>query len=149
MCNELGCLSQTWKKNAGTNTIKFIFRKNNPNDIRETYVRAVCKIRQQKTETCRTRLTAGVNLIYYPGEASTPKLYLTTMKLHVNSAIYDIKSRYMCYSPCLSEFIQPLSYPYGDISIVSFVLDDFFHKFLWDNGYMYMMYSTLSIWMFR
>ena len=59
-------------------------------------MRAVCKIRQQKTETCRTRLTAGVNLIYYPEEASTPKLYLTTMKLHVNSAIYDIKSRYMC-----------------------------------------------------
>ena len=50
----------------------------------------------QKTETHRTRLTAGGNLIDYPGEVSTPTSYLTTMKLHVNSAISEVKSRYLC-----------------------------------------------------
>ena len=49
-----------------------------------------------KKETHRTRLTAGGNLIDYPGEVSTPTSDLTTMKLHVNSAISDVKSRYMC-----------------------------------------------------
>ena len=33
------------------------------------------------------------NLVDYPGEFSTPKSDLTTMKLHVSSAISDIKSR--------------------------------------------------------
>ena len=59
-------------------------------------MRAACNIRPQKTETHRTRLTAGGNLIDYPGEVSTPTSYLTTMKLHINSAILDVKSRYMC-----------------------------------------------------
>ena len=35
-------------------------------------------------------------MIDYPGEVSTPTSDLTTMKLHVNSAISDLKSRYMC-----------------------------------------------------
>ena len=59
-------------------------------------MRAVCDIRPQKTENHRTRLTAGVNLIDYPGEVSTPTSELITMKIHVNNAISDFKSRYMC-----------------------------------------------------
>ena len=35
-------------------------------------------------------------MIYYTGEVSTPKSYFTTMKLHLNSAISDVKSRYIC-----------------------------------------------------
>ena len=50
----------------------------------------------QKTDTCRTILAAGGNIIDYPGEVSTSASDLTTMKLHVNSAILDVKSRYMC-----------------------------------------------------
>ena len=58
-----------------------------------------------KIETHSTRLTAGGNLIDYPGEVITPTSDLTTMKLHVNSAISDLKSRYMCidvifFCPC-------------------------------------------------
>ena len=34
-------------------------------------------------------------MIDYPGKVSTPKSDLTTMKLHINSAISDVKSRYM------------------------------------------------------
>ena len=46
-------------------------------------------------ETHRKKLTAGGNIIYYPGGVSTLTSYLTTMKLHVNSSISDFKSRYM------------------------------------------------------
>ena len=35
-------------------------------------------------------------MIDYPGEVSIPTSYLTTMKLHINSAISDVKSRYIC-----------------------------------------------------
>ena len=53
-------------------------------------------ISDQKTETHRTKLTAGGYMIDYPGEVSTPASDLTTMKLHINSSILDAKSRYMC-----------------------------------------------------
>ena len=49
-----------------------------------------------KTDTRRTRLTAGGNLIYYQGEVSTSTSDLIIMKVHVHSAISDVKSRYMC-----------------------------------------------------
>ena len=96
MCNKFGRLYQGWKERAGTNTIGFIFHKEKPKDRRAIHVRAVCDIRPQHVETCRTRLTAGGNLIDYPGEFSTPTPELTTMKIHANSAISDVKSRYMC-----------------------------------------------------
>ena len=96
MCNKLSRLSQGWKKHTGTDTIKFIFHKDKPKNRSATYVIALYNIQPQKTETCRKRLTAGGNLIYYLGEVSTPISDLTTMKLHVNSAISDVKSRYMC-----------------------------------------------------
>ena len=49
----------------------------------------------QKRYTHRTRPTAGGNLIDYPVEVSTPASDLTTTKIHVNSSISDVKSRYM------------------------------------------------------
>ena len=50
----------------------------------------------KKIETHRTRLTAKGNLIDYSGEVSTPTSDLTAMKLHIKSAISDVKSVYMC-----------------------------------------------------
>ena len=96
MCNKLGRLSRGWKSHTGTDTIEFIFPRDNPKGIRATYVRVVCDIQPQKIETHRTRLTEGGNMIDYPGEVSTPTSYLTTIKLHVNSAISDVKLIYMC-----------------------------------------------------
>ena len=81
---------------SGTDTIEFIFHKYKPRDRKATYVRSVCNVRPQKTDTHRTRLASGRNLIDYPGEISTPTSDLTTMKLHINSAISDVKSRYVC-----------------------------------------------------
>ena len=46
---------------------------------------------QKKTETHRTRITVVGNIIYYPGEVSMHTPDSTTMKQHVNSAIFDIK----------------------------------------------------------
>ena len=80
MCNELCSLYQVCKKHAGTDTIYFIFHKGKPKDRKSTHVVALCDIRPQETETCRTRLTAEGNIIDYPGDFSTPISELTTMK---------------------------------------------------------------------
>ena len=56
----------------------------------------VCYIMPQKSETYRTKLTSGGNLIEYPGKVNMPTSDLTTMKLHVNKSISDIKSIYIC-----------------------------------------------------
>ena len=79
MCNELCRLSQGWGKHAVTNTTELIFHKDKPKDIRADYMRSVCEIKPKKIETRITRLNAGVNLIYYPGEVITPTSDLTTM----------------------------------------------------------------------
>ena len=66
--NQLN-VQQTWphisglQKNEGTDIIDLIFHKEKPKDRRKTYVRAVCNIISQKTETHRTRLISGGNLI--------------------------------------------------------------------------------------
>ena len=57
---------------------------------RETYMRAVCDIRPQKTDTHRTRLTAGVNIIDYPGEVSTP-----TSNIRLDHHETPCKQRYL------------------------------------------------------
>ena len=75
--------------------IEFIFHKYKPRYIRTNYVRLVCEIKPHKPETHIIILNAGVNLINYPGEVNTPTSDLTTIKLHVNSDILDIKSRFM------------------------------------------------------
>ena len=77
-------------------TIEFIFHIEKPNNIRATYVRAVCDIIPQKTENLRTRLTVGVNFIGFSVEVSTLTSDLTTITIHVNSAISKIKSIYLC-----------------------------------------------------
>jgi len=96
MCNELGRLAQGWKDKVGTNTIFFIERGQVPQGRKATYVKAVCDIRPHKEETHRVRLTAGGNLVDYPGNVSTPTADITTIKTHWNSVISEPKARYMC-----------------------------------------------------
>ena len=52
-----------------------------------TYGRILCKIRPQKSETHCTRLTVGGNLINFPGDFTTPTVYLTTAKIVFNSVL--------------------------------------------------------------
>ena len=59
-------------------------------------MRELCSIRQQKKETHRKILATGRNIIDHPGDVRTPTSDLTIMKLHINSAISNVKSSYMC-----------------------------------------------------
>ena len=52
-----------------------------------TYGRLVCDIKEHKSETHRTRLTVGGNLLNFPGMLSTPTATVTTMKCLFNSVI--------------------------------------------------------------
>ena len=54
-------------KHTGTDTIEFILHRDKPKYKTEFYLRAVCDIIPQKTETHRTRLNAIENLIDYTG----------------------------------------------------------------------------------
>ena len=70
--------------------------KDKPKDRKATYMREVRDIRPHEKETHSIRLTAVGNLIDYPGDVSTPTSDLTTMKLHVDSAISYVKRIYIC-----------------------------------------------------
>ena len=65
-------------------------------DIKATYARSVCDIKPQKKENHRKRISTGGNLIDYSGDVRTPSSDLTTTKLHINSTILVVKSRYTC-----------------------------------------------------
>jgi hypothetical protein len=52
-------------------------------------------IRPHKTETHRTRLTVGGNLIHYPDDVSTLTADLTTAKINFNSVVSTPKAKFM------------------------------------------------------
>ena len=56
----------------------------------------MAKIRPQKAETHRTRLTMGGNLINFPGDVTTPTAYLITAKFIFKSVLSTKKSKFMC-----------------------------------------------------
>ena len=95
MCNDLGRLYQGWKQIIGTDTIYFIFHKYIQEDIRATSVGAVLNIRAHKADNHVTCLTVGGNLINYTIEVIPPISDLDTMKLHINSSVLSVKSRYI------------------------------------------------------
>ena len=70
---------------SGTNTIFFIPKEKVTAGRTVTYGRVVDKIRSQKAETHRTRLTVVGNLINSPGDFTTPTAYFITAKLIFNS----------------------------------------------------------------
>ena len=94
LCNELGRLAQGYGDVKGRNTFYFIPKYNVPKDKWVTYARLVCAIRPQKKETYRVRLTAGGNLITYPGNTSTLTAGIVTIKTHWNSVISTPNCKY-------------------------------------------------------
>jgi hypothetical protein len=52
--------------------------------------------RPQKADPNRIRITAGGNLINYPGELTTRTADITTSKLHWNSVLSTPNAKYMC-----------------------------------------------------
>ena len=61
--------------------------KNIPRDRMITYGRIVVDYREQKADPNRVRITAGGDLIDYPGEVSTRSSDLTTTKILWNSVL--------------------------------------------------------------
>ena len=61
-----------------------------------TYANPVVDYRPQKEDPHRIRITAGGNLINYPGELSTRTADLTTSKLMWNSVLSTEGAKYMC-----------------------------------------------------
>ena len=80
----------------GTNNIFFIPKGKVPAGRTVTYGRIVAKIRPQKAETHRTRLTVEGNLINFPGDVTTPTADLITSKLIFNSVLSTKNAKFMC-----------------------------------------------------
>ena len=81
----------------GRNTFYFIAKTKVLKNKRVTYVRLICSIRPQKKETHRVHLTAGGNLVDYPGNTSTLTIGIVTIKNHL--APYNYKP--VTYAPGL------------------------------------------------
>ncbi len=60
------------------------------------YARIVVDYRPQKADPNRVRITAGGNLIAYPGELTTRMADLTTTKILWNSVISTPHAQYLC-----------------------------------------------------
>ena len=60
------------------------------------YARVVVDFHPQKADPHRIRITAGGNLINYPGELSTRTANLTTSKMMWNSVLSTEGAKYMC-----------------------------------------------------
>ncbi len=97
--NEIGCLTQGMPGGiTGTNTIVFIKKNRVPHNRAKdlTYRLITCLIRPEEIEEPnKTRLVAGGNRVYYPGDAGTPTTNLLTVKLLINSTISTPNAKYM------------------------------------------------------
>ena len=89
--------------------------RNIPKDRKVTYGRLVVDYREQKEDRNWVQLTAGVNLIEYPGKSTTKTADLTTSKVLWNSVLsttlakimcIDIRNFYLCTSMNRFEYIH-------------------------------------------
>jgi hypothetical protein len=98
---DFGGMSQGDNKTrqVGTNGMFVMDPKDIPNipaDRTVTYANVVADFRPQKEDPHRIRITAGGNLINYPGELTTQTADITRSKLHWNSVLSTQKAKYMC-----------------------------------------------------
>ena len=98
---EFGNLAQgdTVTNTPGTNSIYVLGHaaiRSIRCDRTVTYTRIVVDYRPQKADPNRVRLTAGGNLIEYPGELTTRTADLTTTKILWNSVVSMVDARYLC-----------------------------------------------------
>ena len=81
---------------------------NIPKDCVVTYARVVVNHRPQKTDPNCIRITAGGNLINYPGKLTTRTADITTSKLHWNSIFSTPGTKYMCLNKNNFYLLAPL-----------------------------------------
>ena len=96
----IGGLAQGDNKTGekGTNSIFVLNHEaiaNIPKDRVVTYARIVVDFRPQKKDPNRVRMTAGGNLIKYPGELTTRTADLTTSKVIWNSVLSTKDAKFM------------------------------------------------------
>ena len=98
---DFGGMSQGDNKTGqvGTNAMFVMDPKDIPNipaDRTVTYANVTVDFRPQKEDLHRIRITAGGNLINYPGKLTTQTADIITPKLHWNSVLSTQKAKYMC-----------------------------------------------------
>ena len=96
--NKIGRLSQGvgTRIPSGTDKIFLNTKYKVPEGRKLTYGIIVYKIRPQKAETHRTRLTVGGNLINLPGDVTTPTEDFITAKLIFKSVLLTKNAKLMC-----------------------------------------------------
>ena len=144
---EFGSLAQGDTRTGvkGNSTLIVMERndiKNIPADRKVTYGRLVVDYRPQKEDPNRVRLTAGGNLIDYPGELYTKTADLTTTKLLWNSVISTPGARYMCLDIKNFYLCAPLDrYEYMKMPLSIFpdhIVDQYDLKNKAKNGFVYL-----------
>ncbi len=80
-----------------------------PKNQTVTYACFVVDYRPQKADPHHIQITAGGNLITYPGELSTRTADLTTSKLMWNSILSMPHAKYMCLDINFFIFLPPSS----------------------------------------
>jgi hypothetical protein len=84
------CQGDDKTNTISTNAIFVMKPKNIPNIPKNqppTYAKVVVAYHPQKDDPYQIRITAGGNLINYPGELTTRTADMTTAKLHWNSVL--------------------------------------------------------------
>jgi hypothetical protein len=110
--NEFGRLAQGIAgRVAGTDTMFFIQKHQVPQGRKVTYPRVVCQIQPEKSETHRTRITAGGNLLDYLGNVSTETASLEMVKILLNSAPFQPQMHASCaWMQATSTLTHPLTF---------------------------------------
>jgi hypothetical protein len=78
-----------------------------PKDHVITYARVVVNHHPQKENPSRIRITAGGNLINYPGELAARTADIPTAKLRWNSVLSTPNAKFMCLEIIFFTFMPP------------------------------------------
>jgi hypothetical protein len=119
--NELGRLCQgigsnptgDKKRVEGTDTFYVIDFEDIPVDRRKeiTYTKVVCKVRPEKDDPDRTRITIGGNRICYPGDVGTRTAPLELVKLMINSVLSRKNAKFCTFDIANFYLGTPLDRP--------------------------------------
>jgi hypothetical protein len=78
----------------GTDTIKFIWANELPDDRQPIYPRFVCMEQLHKEEKFCTQMTIGGNLIDYPGDVSIGTAEMETIKILLNGVVSTLGAKF-------------------------------------------------------
>ena len=95
--NELLQLSQGIRGVKGKNTFILILKDQVPKDKKVIYGKILCKVKPEKEEKERTRLTVGRNVLDFTGNISSPTASVTTAKFVFNSVVSTLGARCILY----------------------------------------------------